>query len=118
MNEHFDEDRFLALLAMAGPSNAHELTMRLDDDLSGIADALTAAHVQDDSPTLRAHSHVLLAIAGTVGATQLYLMADRLNRLAQGIERGPVGDVLAEITVLLALLIDRVRQVRKTLANP
>ncbi len=117
MNEQFDEDKFHALLAMAGPAHLHELTRLLDDDLSGIAAALMAADVQDDPHSLRAHSHVLLAVAGTVGAMRLYLMADRLNRLARGTERGPVAEVLTEIRALLALLIGRVRHVREAMAS-
>ena len=108
----------MALLTLAGPANALELAMRLDEDLTGIATALTAATGQPDRPVLRAQSHVLLAIAGTVGANQLYLLADRLNRLARGVETGPVADVLADIRLLLDLLIQRVRSARAHLAVP
>ena len=117
MNESFDDQRFLDLMNIAGPANALELAMRLDEDLSRIAATLVDAAQNLDAPTLRAQSHVLLAISGTVGANQLYLLAERLNRLARGADTGPVTDLLADIRHLLDKLIQRVRVMRANLVG-
>lgn len=116
VTERFDEQRFMALLILAGPETGLELVMRLDEDLSRVATALTQAAPGPDRPALREQSHVLLAIAGTVGADGLFVLAERLNRLVRAAEEVALSDILAEIGVLLDLLIDRVRSARADLA--
>ena len=106
----------MALLNLAGPVTGLELAMRLDEDLSGLATALTKAALGPDRHKLREQSHVLLAIAGTVGANQLFVLADRLNRQVRAQDATPVPDLLAEIGVLLDSLINRVRSARANLA--
>lgn len=115
LTEDFDEHRFMALLDLAGPATAHELASRLDEDLTLVANTLRAAEFSADRQILRAQSHVLLAIAGTVGANRLYQLSERLNRLARGHEGGPFGELLAEIRDLLDRLIARIRRARAQL---
>ena len=91
--------------------------MRLDEDLSRVATALTQAAVGPDRQTLREQSHVLLAISGTVGANGLFVLAERLNRLVRAPEAVVVTDLVAEIGVLLGQLIDRVRSARADFAD-
>ena len=110
--EEFDERRFTALLDLAGPSTAQELALRLDQDLTLVSDALTQAGLAFDRHQLRTQSHVLLGIAGTIGANRLYHLSERLNGLARGQEGGHFVDLLAEIRVLLDRLIQRVRLTR------
>jgi len=116
VTESFDEQRFMALLNLAGPQTGLELVMRLDEDLSRVAAALTAAASGPDRQSLREQSHVLLAIAGTVGADGLYVLAERLNRLVRAPEALVASDILAEIGLLLDQLINRVRSARADLA--
>ncbi len=115
MSEGFDEQRFASLLAMAGPSCALELTQRLDEDLSRISQALATAEMAADLPALHAQSHVLLAIAGSVGAEKLHLLSRRLNDKMRAADGSRVSELLADIVVDLGALIQRVRLARKTL---
>jgi two-component system, OmpR family, aerobic respiration control sensor histidine kinase ArcB len=117
VTESFDEQRFVALLDLAGPATALELAMRLDEDLTGVASALRAAGVLQDRPAIRAQSHVLLAIAGTVGANKLFELSERLNGLARGSDGTFISDLLAEIMLLLDQLIQRVRSARSVLMS-
>ena len=116
VTEEFDELRFMELLSLAGPATARELAMRLDEDLTLVAQALIQAELTADRHQLRAQSHILLAIAGTVGANLLCQMSGRLNGVVRAPEGGPFADLLAEIRVLLDRLIARVRLVRRQLA--
>ena len=116
MTDEFDEHRFRALLDLAGPATARELATRLDEDLTAVADAMSAAGVSADRQVLRAQSHVLLAIAGTVGANRLYRLSVQLNGLARASEGGPFGELLTEIRALLDHLIARIRSARVQLA--
>ena len=116
LTEEFDEHRFSALLDLAGPVTARELATRLVEDLTLVADALSKAELSADRPLLRAQSHVLLAIAGTVGANRLYHLSERLNGLARASEGGPMAELLSEIRALLDRLIERVRSARAQLA--
>lgn len=115
--EEFDEVRFRALLDLAGPSTARELTLRLDKDLTGVASALSGAANGADAQVLRAQSHILLAIAGTIGANRLYALSLHLNHIARAAEFGLVAEVLREIMVLLHRLIDLVRATHRRLVS-
>lgn len=107
--EEFDESRFKALLELAGPSTARTLTIQLQEDLALVAEALTEARSSTDHQVFRKQSHVLLGISGTIGATRLYQLSERLNDLARGQGGGALGDLLAEIFAALDRLLARIR---------
>jgi two-component system aerobic respiration control sensor histidine kinase ArcB len=111
----FDEDRFIALLNLADPATGLELVMRLDEDLSGLAAGLSAAGQAADHQKLRQFSHVLLAITGTVGADQLFALAERLNQRVRSPNAGPLAELLHEIDLGLTHLIHRIRLARTAL---
>lgn len=116
--EIFDEQRFSDLLDLAGPHQGLELVLRLDEDLSGLAAALPTLARTADLIGLRQHSHVLLAIAGTVGANRLSDLARHLNVQVRAAEVGSIADLLAEITLLLDQLLARIRAARAALSSP
>jgi len=118
VTEIFDEQRFTALLDLAGSANAGELVLRLDEDLTRVAAALITASPSLDLHKLREHSHVLLAIAGTVGANRLFELASNLNARVRAADVGALSDLLTEIAVLLDHLIQRVRTARTALPAP
>lgn len=78
-----DESALLRLLALAGPADAFELMRRLDADLRHVAVGLTAGLAKGDMAVLREHSHVLMAVAGTIGANHIHHLAQDLNRSAK-----------------------------------
>jgi hypothetical protein len=117
----FDEERFAALLGMAGQETAVELTLRLDEDLTRAGQAMQEAATRADQAAFRAQTHILLSIAGTIGATQVFDLAQRLNALAQVPAANGSGsmwaDSLAEISVALNHVINRVRITRSDLTR-
>lgn len=79
------------LLALCGPETGRELLVRIVKDLTTLRHGLVEAANGADSAAIRAHSHVLVAIAGTIGASGLQQMAQDLNDLAQpGCEAAPL----------------------------
>jgi HPt (histidine-containing phosphotransfer) domain-containing protein len=115
--EEFDESRFNFILDLAGPHTARTLTMRLDEDLTRISETIARAAASADRHLLKAQTHNLLGIAGTVGANQLYRLSEHLNGLIDSYESGPLADCVAEIHALLDRLILRIRSVRDQLAG-
>ena len=114
VTSHFDEGRFAALLDMAGVKVAVELAQLLDEDLSRIDLALTPAI--GNPFVLHAQSHILLSIAGTIGANQVYDLAQRMTELVRGGEgAGELAHTLAEIRLALQAVILRVRSTRSDL---
>lgn len=71
------------LLLMAGPANAPAIVTAFLDDLKATEFGLDPAWNGPDCAALRLHSHVLVALAGTVGDTDLQALAERLNTLAR-----------------------------------
>ena len=110
MTENFDEDKFVALLDLAGPDMAGELTLRLDEDLSNVGLALTTAPA--DPAVLQAQSHILVSIAGTIGATKLFQMAKQFQTATLQGDPGPRTTELAELHQELREVILRVRSGR------
>ena len=77
-----DESRLSRLLTLAGPVVADELLTRLDQDLDRVARTLSLALAQGDLPAVRAQTHVLIGLAGTIGALALEADARALNAAA------------------------------------
>ena len=75
--------QFDQLLAMAGPKLAKTLVAQLRADLSLAQHTLRAAVDPVDWAEIRVQSHVVMGLAGTVGAQDLYLLARQLNDVAQ-----------------------------------
>jgi HPt (histidine-containing phosphotransfer) domain-containing protein len=75
-----DQDTFDRLMDLAGPEVFPKLLHQLAKDLATVDMALAKALSQDDRRVVGAQTHTLLALAGSVGATPLYIAAKRLNR--------------------------------------
>ncbi len=110
--EEIDRGRLLALFDLAGPDQAEELAVRLQDDLSTVSQALEAALSGADRQVLCSQSHVLMGISGTVGAEGLQGLAGQLNRLAHAPGSANFTGLIAEIQHRLARLITEVRETR------
>lgn len=74
-----DADRLARLLEIAGPSDAGELLRRLVGDLTRVRDNMRAALQEPDIAALRAETHVLISLAGAVGAERLHQLAKAMN---------------------------------------
>ncbi|MEH6773869.1 MAG: hypothetical protein V7668_08100 [Cereibacter changlensis] len=79
-----DETRFLRLLEIAGPGDSVEIVARLHLDLKTVRSGLFAAldRREPDWTALRAQTHVLIALAGVVGADALQHLAEAMNAAA------------------------------------
>ncbi|MBI1170209.1 hypothetical protein GC209_02315 [bacterium] len=106
-----DETTLPDLLALAGPSDGPELMRRLIDDIGRVSAGLAAALAVDDHVALRWHSHVLLAIAGTVGAPRAYALAKRLNLRAKEEACVATDPASVELMTDLEKVILRLRQI-------
>lgn len=78
-----DEAELSRLLAMAGPLDGKELMRRLIADISGVKAGMAESIMAGDRSAVRRHSHVLLAIAGTIGADRVYELARLINLCAK-----------------------------------
>lgn len=98
--EGLDLDCLDALLRMMGPQ-APELLSHAISDLGAVRSGLDGAG-PDDWQRLRQHSHVLVALAGTLGERRLQALAEMLNR---NVHAGHITD-LTEIHARLGALTD------------
>lgn len=104
----FDRSRFDNLIALAGPAMAGQLLSHLAEDLARCrADGLAGVQ-KHDWTALRASSHVLISLAGSVGALSLQRMAEALNAAAHLGTGDPAQafspDLLSELDALIALV--------------
>jgi two-component system, OmpR family, aerobic respiration control sensor histidine kinase ArcB len=100
-----DDARLTALLDLAGPEVSAELARRLVSDFATVAVALQTPGSAADLGVIRAQSHILIGLAGTIGAGPLAEAALRLNRLAH--HGDPAALALARTEVLA--LMDRLQ---------
>lgn len=77
-----DHDRFARLLNVAGPDGAPELLDRLHEDLRQVEYGLGHALAELNPAETRTQTHVLVALAGAVGADALQRMTEALNAAA------------------------------------
>jgi HPt (histidine-containing phosphotransfer) domain-containing protein len=77
-----DRNRLEAILQAAGPSGKGELLAHLLQDLHSVQGLLRQAVADNDTATTRAQSHILISLAGAIGADRLQVMAEALNAAA------------------------------------
>lgn len=97
------------LLDVAG-SAATELLVQLHADLRQARQALAVAVAGAAMDEIRAQSHVLIALAGTVGAEALHRQCKALNALAHQPLPPPaaLSTLAAQVLAGLATLIDQI----------
>lgn len=99
------------LLAMAGPETAPRILRQMHSDLTACAALLAPALATDERAMIRAQTHVLIALAGTIGAMRLHARAIDLNAAAHADDAAAItaqsGPLMADLTGLIALLAAR-----------
>lgn len=91
------------LMALAGPSSERALLDQIVADLADVRSRMTTALATGDGTALRRASHVLVSLAGTVGADTTCAMARKLA----GATPAPSNDALAQLAEALLADIDR-----------
>jgi CheY-like chemotaxis protein len=109
-----DQNRFDALLEVAGADGAVELLERLHEDLCAVRDALDTGVGHGEISEIRAQTHILIAISGAVGADRLYRLAEVLNIAAK---RRRVNDLVALYAPCRADLQDLIAHVEDQSAS-
>lgn len=99
-----DRARFDRLLELAGAEGAQELLQRLIEDLRQVDRGLQRGLAEHDPAEIRAQTHVLIALAGAVGATALQRLGEALNDAAHRMARDEVGRLGEAVLGQLALL--------------
>lgn len=106
-----DEGRFARLLEIAGDEGAGELCERLLEDLREVERGLGRALSEQNAAELRTQTHVLVALAGAVGADSLQKLTEALNGAAHrraGEEMQALGRrTLRQLTALIRLISER-----------
>lgn len=74
-----DRDQFQRLLELSGTPGSEELLSRLRNDFSNVRTGLFRALSSADAKMVRSHAHVLISLAGSVGATSLLETARLLH---------------------------------------
>lgn len=100
------DQTFRRLLQLAGPQTGADLLARLVQDLLAVQEGLIFAVTPVDWDALRAHSHVLVALAGAVGATPLQTLAEDLNRAANVQQAAVIPALMDKALPRLATLIE------------
>ncbi len=114
----FDRDRFQRLLDLIGPSETPAFLTQLAQDLSGCADTIARGATRNDWESLRAASHVLISLAGAVGALSLQSLAEQLNVAATDGDATAMTALLGDLDGDLSALLLLVRAARADLTVP
>lgn len=97
------------LLHLTGPVDGRALVTAFLEDLLTTQTGFSAAWNGPDFAALRAHAHVLTALAGTVGDTELQSLAQQLNLAAHAQTLGELMEmkphIMAGLTDLIAVLL-------------
>lgn len=109
LSDRFDDARLLRLLDLVGPDMAQDLLDQLAADLADCGRTLTRGAAAEDWTALREASHVLISLAGSVGADDLHGLAQQMNAAAHDRDRQALSRLLPAMQADLSALISRVR---------
>ncbi|WP_285671345.1 response regulator [Paralimibaculum aggregatum] len=96
-----DPSTYTALARSIGPDHMRDLLRQIDEDILGVRRDIETARAKRDTKLLREATHILVAVAGTLGATALQKNAQCLNSAAHSSEFNEInrlaGIVLSQI---------------------
>lgn len=96
------------ILAIAGPETTLRILRQVGIDFATVERRITPALAARDWTSIRAETHVLMSVAGTIGATALQSLAQNTNHAAHARDAtqidGLTPDLLQELARMIALL--------------
>ena len=105
---HIERMVYDGLADSIGPRKLPDVLRRAGDDLAHARDRVETAAESGDMVLMRDASHVLISVAGAIGATRLQKQAEALNRLAHidqpSLAAALTRDVTAELDGVLAFV--------------
>lgn len=111
-SQTYDHTTLQHLLGIAGPESGSELLSRLISDLGAVQRNLGGGIKNGDAAAVRAKTHVLISLAGAIGAHRLQYLAETMNALIHNHDNDVVADMAPETLELLDALIVELRTVR------
>lgn len=106
-----DNSALRDILVMAGPDTALRILHQMHIDLAATATQIIPAIAAADCAMIRAQTHVLISLAGTIGAMRLHGQAVDLNAAAHAEDAAAIatlgGPLLADLAALIALIAAR-----------
>lgn len=100
-----DEAALNAILALAGPERATKLLAQIETDLTEVRQTILAALPASDRDRLRRATHVLISLAGTIGAPRVQSDAVALNEAAHKADWSDIlslaGPLLTDLSALI-----------------
>jgi len=106
------------LIEIAGPDGRAELLRRLDDDVCSSVRSLRRAMTTRDIASIRADSHVLISLTGTVGATSLQSTMEQVNSASHRGDWTVLDTIIAMTQPSLDGLCHEIQQFRYRLCYP
>jgi hypothetical protein len=107
-----DRGVFDRLMRLAGPETSHDLLDRLVEDLMAVQHHMTTTPNTPAWDILRNQSHILIGLAGAVGATDVQALAQDVNTLANQMQPVGLSPLLTRLTPALDALIHFIRAQR------
>lgn len=96
------------ILALAGPEMATRILQQMRVDLAAVAAALKPALSGQDWAVIRAQTHLLIALAGTIGAMRLHQLAIDMSSAAHDKDAAQLSaltpPLMADLAALQSLL--------------
>lgn len=87
-----------------------ELTSRIDTDIRSARDRVDQASGNGDMEELRAATHILISVAGVIGATKLQKLAQCLNSAGHGTDIAALEQNGPELVAEASRVLDYVRK--------
>lgn len=103
-----------AILDLAGPKTGARILVQMETDLAATMTTLEAALAAPDFRTIRAQSHVLISIVGTIGAMEMHAAAKRLNEAAHAEDRASCTTLTARLAADAKVLRAAIRRIGAT----
>lgn len=77
-----DMELYRGLVGAIGPGQLNELLGKVDADISSAYDRMRKGIAGSDTEEVREATHIMMAVAGAIGASGLQMLSQRLNRAA------------------------------------
>ncbi len=88
-----DQSIYDGLLATIGNESMGELLEKVLEDVGSVKAAIIAGARSKDVQLIRANTHILISVAGAIGATGLQGLAERLNAAAHGNDNTAIAEL-------------------------